>query len=143
MSVHGGTTISEKDASTTTFPQFPGEDFPQHVATQYKEIADSRLAARKLLAVAQSGGRRLPPACDSIVDVDLSELPELPPAHRDHERRHENRTKYIAMNKANAQKRRTITLDAWTELYTLLAASTETSRRPCCTANLRTCATCR
>jgi hypothetical protein len=85
---------------------------------------------------------RLPPACDAIVDIDLADMPPLPPDHPGYEHRLENRIKYIALNKANAQKRRTIMLDAWTELYSLFAASTETTA-PCCTASSEIFATCR
>ena len=33
------------------FPQFPGEDFLAHTATEYLEAAEARFAALKLLAV--------------------------------------------------------------------------------------------
>ena len=84
------------------FPQFPGEDFLAHAATQFQEQAEARLANRGLLAVAEG---HPPTAVKCIVDVDLTALPELPPSHRDYHRRLESRTKVEAQNTANAEKR--------------------------------------
>ena len=67
--------MTEKHTASGVFPTFPGEDFLAHAGSQYKEQAEARLAARSLLAVAQGD---YPPSVKSIVDVDLSTLPELP-----------------------------------------------------------------
>ena len=109
-------------SSHIAFPQFPGENVHAHAATQYKEAAEARFAARNLLVVANGG---TPAAARAIVDVDLRELPELPVDNRDYSRRLETRIKIKATNAANAQKRLQITLEAWTEIYTLLKVSTE------------------
>ena len=109
-------------SSHIAFPQFPGENVHAHAATQYKEAAKARFAARNLLVVANGG---TPAAARAIVDVDLTELPELPVDNRDYSRRLETRIKIKATNAANAQKRLQITLEAWTEIYTLLNVSTE------------------
>ena len=61
------------------------------------------------------------------MDVDLALLPALSPTHRDFNRREEARIKVIASNSANAQRRAQMELDAWTEIYTDLKISTETS----------------
>ena len=45
---------SATPGSTATFPLFPGEDFLAHAASQYKERAETALAARQLLAVANN-----------------------------------------------------------------------------------------
>ena len=108
--------------SVDSFPKFPGEDFLAHEGALFKEQAEARLAAKKLLAVAQGYD---PPSVTCIVDVDLTSLPALPPGDRDHHRREEARIKIQAQNKANDQKRHTLRMEAWTELYTLLKASTE------------------
>ena len=55
----------------------------------------------------------------------MTELPELPVSNKDYSRRLETRIKIKAANAANAQKRLQITLEAWTEIYTLLKTSTE------------------
>ena len=44
----------------------------------------------------------------------------LPPTHKDYERRMETRIKVKNQNAQNAVKRYNITMDAWTELYTIL-----------------------
>ena len=47
----GATTPDKKNTAlgAADFPQFPGEDFLAHAATQFKEQAEARLAARSLL----------------------------------------------------------------------------------------------
>ena len=42
-------------SSLNAFPQFPGENVHAHAATQYKEAAEARFAARNLLVVANGG----------------------------------------------------------------------------------------
>ena len=113
---------STKTLSTQSFPQRPGEEPHAHAATQYKEAAEARLAEKGLLAVAQGEEHS---SVKAIVDVDLSSLPALPTTHRDHHRREEARTKIEAQNKANDEKRFTLTMQAWTEVYALYKASTE------------------
>ena len=116
--------MAEKHTASGVFPQFPGEDFLAHAGTQYKEQAEARLASRSLLAVAQGD---YPPSVKSIVDVDLDSLPELPVDHRDYTRRQETRIKIQTQNAANAEKRYDLLMTAWTEVYTLLKESTETT----------------
>ena len=115
---------SATPGSTATFPLFPGEDFLAHAASQYRENAETALAARELLAVANNLEH---PNVKCIIDVDLSALPALDAAHRDHNRREEYRIKVEAQNRANAEKRYSLTLKYWTEVYTLLKRSTETT----------------
>ena len=121
-----GVTGRETSGSTKTtpqeFPQCPGEDLHAHAATQFVEAVEARWAARGLLVVA-NGGK--PAAAKAIVDVDLTQMPALPPDTRDYHRREEARIKVMAQNASNAQKRIQIELDAWTELYTDLKVSTE------------------
>ena len=74
-----------------------------------------------LLAVAQG---HKPVAAASIIDMDLAWLPELPPDHRDYQRRLETRIKAQIQNDANRMKRYTITMQAWTKIYTLLKECT-------------------
>ena len=62
-----------------------------------------------------------------ITDVDLTLLPSLPPDHRDYHRREEYRIKTQTQNQSNATKRYTLTMEAWTEVYTMLKKSTETT----------------
>ena len=61
-----------------------------------------------------------PTAVRSIIDTDLSKLPELSPGDQGYERRVELRIRYSMQNKANAEKRFEITMKAWTKAYTLL-----------------------
>ena len=113
---------AKRNNSAFELPDFPGEDFLAHTGTQWLETARAKLAGCKLLAVAE---RQPPPANNAIIDVDLAQLPLLPPGHRDYERRLEARTKVVAQNRANDQKRFMNTMDAWTELYAMIKACTE------------------
>ena len=111
--------------TSTDLPQFPGDqDVLAHVATTFRNAAEARLASRGLLAVAQGG---MPPAAAQIINVDLTELPELPVDHRDHNRRKETRIRTITANKANDVKRKQLIFDAWTEIYGLVYKSVEVS----------------
>ena len=106
------------------FPQFPGEDCLAHTASTYQEQLDARLTGLGLLAVAQGH----PPASVAcIIDLPLDDLPALDPTHRDFNRREEARSKAKVANAANAARRTQLTLEAWTEVYTLLKISTEST----------------
>jgi hypothetical protein len=119
----GSGSPSTLTTSSADLPQFPGDqDVLAHVATAYRNAAEARLASRGLLAVAQGG---MPPAAAQIIDVDLTELPELPADHRDHNRRKESRIRIIATNRANDVKRKQLVYDAWTDIYGLVYKSVE------------------
>ena len=102
--------------------QFPGEECHAHVGAQWWEHAEAILAGLHLLAVAQGYE---PASARHIKDINLAEIPELPTNHRDHQRRLESRIKVKAQNESNAEKRRTLKLEAWTQLYALFKTSTE------------------
>ena len=112
----------EQKASACVLTAYPGESFLAHNAKTWQEQARARLAAKHLLGVAEG---LPPPANESIVDVDLTALPALPPDHHGYERRLEIRTSILAKNKANAKKRLRVTLDAWTALYVAVKTCTE------------------
>ena len=86
------------------------------------ECAEARFTARQLLSVAKGHD---PPACDCIIDFDLSALPTPDPSHRDYYRIMSDRIKYETQNLANEQKRAMIKLVAWTDIYTSLKTCTE------------------
>ena len=69
-----------KSLKDIAFPQFPGEDFLAHAASQYIEQRDARLTALKLTSVANGGD---PPSVKHIIDIDLGTFPHLPVGHRD------------------------------------------------------------
>jgi ribosomal protein L18E len=110
------------DSERRDFPELTSERPLAHAAEQYIEQAESRFAALGLLAAAEGHPHA---STLAIVDIDLDELPPLPRDHRDYERRMETRTKTKAHNRSNAQKRATIQMDAWTQIYALLEKSTE------------------
>ena len=64
-----------------SLPEFPGEDFLAHAATQWMEKAEARFGS--LLPVAQG---KDPAAVLQIIDVELDDIPPLPAAHPQHER---------------------------------------------------------
>ena len=70
-----------------------------HEYSNVDSIAVDQLAVigKHLLGVAEG---LPPPANESIVDVDLTALPALPPDHHGYERRLEIRTSILAKNKA-------------------------------------------
>ena len=111
-------------AFAADFPQYPGEDVLAHNAVDFQEKAENTLASLGLLAVVHG---EEPASVRAIVDVDLSLMPELPLGHRDYHRRMESRIKIQAQNRANAERRYTLTMEAWTKIYTLLKKSTETT----------------
>ena len=83
-----------ENSASTTFPELPGDDLYAHAATQHLEQLDAFLTGKELLVVAQGGESD---AVRQIVDFDLSEIPELPPEHPQHERRHETRIKNLSL----------------------------------------------
>ncbi|MDC0525857.1 hypothetical protein OAO87_02565, partial [bacterium] len=89
------------------------------------EQVEARLADYGLLAVAKDGAD--PDSCKALIDYDLSAYPELPPAHPHYLRNLETRMRYNQHNASNYQKRRSLRFAAWTKVYTLFKASTETS----------------
>ena len=104
-------------------PDSPGEDgFLAHDGAVWKEKAEARLVTTHHLAIANGLD---PPSVKAIIDIDLTELPELPTDHRDYNRRHESRIKILAQNKSNAERRFDLRMTAWTELYAKLKACTE------------------
>ena len=92
--VAGDSNKSSDSALAANFPQFPGEYPLAHSAQEFQEKAENALASLGLLAVVQ--GQELASA-KSIVDIDLSLLPELPPDHRDYNRRLESRMRIISL----------------------------------------------
>ena len=86
------------------------------------EQTNARLAQKHLLSAAQG---LAPTATLCIKDVDLSKTPSLPPDHREHHRREEYRIRTQTQNEENAERRWLLTMQAWTEVYTLLKTSTE------------------
>ena len=67
----------------THFPAVPGEDPMPHQGTAWYEAAVGRLAGR-LLRVANG---LVPTDVEKIVDIDLTQIPQLPITHAQHERR--------------------------------------------------------
>ena len=119
------TTLEKKrdiKTGSVDFPQFPGEDCLAHTASTYKEQLDARLTGLGLLAVAQG---HPPASVGCIIDQPLDDLPALEPSHRDFHRREEARSRVKTANAANAARRTQLTLEAWTDVYTLLKISTE------------------
>ena len=122
MAADSTTTGAVPSSGIDDFPQFPGEDFHQHAGALYKEQAEARLGGRGLLAVANGG---IPAEAERIVDVDLSDIPELPAAHKDYHRRLELRIKVASANRANDIARYQTTMRAWTTVYSAYKKSTE------------------
>ena len=114
----GNTIIGTSDK--TELEPFPCERPNRHKSVAWKESASSRLGALHLLVVASGG---VPPQAACIVDEPL--LPELPPDHRDFERRLESNNRIQTRIKENAIKRWFITMNAWTALYGMLARCCE------------------
>ena len=76
------------------------------------------LAAAHLAVTAETGELR---ALDEVTDTPLSFLPELPPTHRDYERRMVGRLK---VTQENHLKRKRLLLEAWDEVFQTLHACT-------------------
>ena len=117
-----GNDLSEKIHGTSiVLPQIPSENPLSHEGFKWKESAETRIAG-PLLVVAQG---KIPEAALAIKLHDLTELPELDPSHPQFERRKELRIKLSRENEYLNEKRKTIVLTTWTELYKALAAASE------------------
>ena len=68
--------------------------------------------------------RRAESARDELIDTPLSSIPELPPTHRDYERRMVDRLKVSQENHRNHLKRKRLLLEAWDEVFQTLHACT-------------------
>jgi hypothetical protein len=79
------------------------------------------LAAAHLAVTAETGELR---ALDEIIDTPLSFIPELPPIHRDYERRRVDRLKVTEENHRNHLKQKQLLLEAWDEVFQTLHACT-------------------
>ena len=103
-------------------PIMAGEDMHLHDAVQFWESAQTALAHAKLLKAAMD---MIPDDAKTIVDVDLSELPELPADHPQYYRQLETRLRIRTQNKANRIKRYSIIMSQRTDVYTMLYKSAE------------------
>ena len=106
----GAVAASGKDA--VQLPKHPGPDPSQHVMMRYLETVEARLADAGLLQTAIDGSYE--PA-DAIIDTPLAAIAALSP-----ERQIELRMRYETSNLEKQRKRRTMTLGAWTKVYTAL-----------------------
>ena len=88
-------------------PVMVGEDMRLHDAVKFWESAQTALAHAGLLKTAMG---LIPDEADQIVDLDLSELPVLPPDHPQYYRQLETMLKVKAQNKSNRIKRYAISL---------------------------------
>ena len=79
------------------------------------------LAAAHLAVTAETGELR---ALDKIIGIPLSSLPELPPIHRDYERRMVDRLKVTEENHRNHLKQKPLLLEARDEVFQTLHACT-------------------
>ena len=94
-----------------------GEEMRLHDAVQFWESAQAALAHAGLLKAAMG---MLPDDAAKIVDVDLDELPDLPPDHRGYERRLETRAHMRAKNKSNRIQRYAIIMRQRTSVYSMM-----------------------
>ena len=103
-------------------PVMVGEDMRLHDAVQFWESAQTALAHAGLLKAAMG---MIPDEADQIVDLDLSELPALPPDHPQYYRQLETMLKVKAQNKSNRIKRYAIIMKQRTAVYTMMHKSAE------------------
>ena len=99
---------------------FPGEEPLTHEGNNWKMDTITRLSPHELVAVAETG---IPPALSEIIDIDIDTFPELPADHPQHERRKLERIKIQTTNMGNEERRRRVTLRAWTTLFESLRSS--------------------
>mmetsp|Transcript_10856 Transcript_10856/g.24987 ORF Transcript_10856/g.24987 Transcript_10856/m.24987 type:complete len:375 (-) Transcript_10856:417-1541(-) len=99
---------------------FPGEEPLTHEGNSWKMDTITRLSPHELVAVAETG---ILPALSEIIDIDIDTFPELPADHPQHERRRLERIKILTSNMGNEERRRRVTLRAWTTLFESLRSS--------------------
>ena len=100
---------------------FPAEHVLAHQGIEWKKSALASLAAAHLAVTAETGELR---SLDEIIDTPLSSIPQLPPTHRDYERRMVDRMKVAQENQRNELKRKRLLLEAWDEVFQTLHACT-------------------
>ena len=111
-------------AGKCTLPPHPGEDAKLHLAQQWRERSETILAAHHLLDVAMGG---LPIGSDAIIDIDLDLIPPLPADDAGAEKRRMERVMARRTNEKNEAQRFKLLTDAWTELFTAVCKSLESS----------------
>ena len=111
-------------AGKCTLPPHPGEDAKLHLAQQWRERSETILAAHHLLDVAMGG---LPIGNDAIIDIDLDLIPPLPADDAGAEKRRMERVMARRTNEKNEAQRFKLLTDAWTELFTAVCKSLESS----------------
>ena len=92
-----------------------------HQGIEWKKSPLASLAVALLAVTVETGELR---ALDEIIDTPLSSIPELPPTHRDYERRMVDRLKVSQENQRNHLKRKRLLLEAWDEVFQTLHACT-------------------
>ena len=103
-------------------PVMAGEDLHLHDAVSYWENVQAVLAHFSLLKAAMG---MVPDDAKKIVDVDLGELPVLPPDHPQYYRNLETRLRIKTQNKSNRIQRYAIVMKQRTAVYTMLYKSVE------------------
>ena len=114
--------VQGKTLAAGVMPVMASEDMHLHDSVSYWEGVQAALAHAGLLKSAMGMD---PDDALKIVDVNLDELPALPPGDRDYERRLETRSRIKAQNKSNRRQRYAIIMRQRTEVYTSLYQSVE------------------
>ena len=114
--------VQGKITPAGTMPQFAGEEMHLHDAVAYWESAQAALAHAGLLKAAMG---MEPDDAAKIVDIDPSELPELPPDHPQYYRQLETYLRIKTQNKSNRRQRYAIIMKQRTSVYSMIYHSVE------------------
>ena len=98
------TTQASAGKESRDLPIFPKDPIKAHEATQWKEAALARMAPGGYAAFAETGEH---PSIRAIIDTPLDHpaMVELPPEHRDYERRLQTRHRAEQDNLRNNERR--------------------------------------
>jgi len=112
---------------TTTLPAYPsGRRQHAHHSVDFMRTMDNLLAEKGLLALAKTDAA--PARVESLIDMDMDEIPELSPGTAGYESRRALRAQYEVKNAQNDKQRCRFCCEDATKIYTMLYKCAEVDR---------------
>jgi len=128
-------------AATTgimTLPAYPsGRRQHAHHRVDFMRTVDNLLAEKGLLALAKTGAA--PARVESLIDMDMDEIPELSPDTASYESRRALRAQHKVKNAQNNKQRCRFYCEDATKIYTMLHKCAEVANKTLAAQMLRRC----
>ena len=123
---------------TTTLPAYPsGRRQHAHHRFDFMRTVDNLLAEKGLLALAKTGAA--PARVESLIDMDMDEIPELSPGNASYESRRALRAQHKVKNAQNDKQRCRFFCEDATKIYTMLYKCAEVANKTLAAGMLRRC----